>query len=40
MGDRYYLRTLLRIVHGATSFKDLGTIDGILYTTFKEASLA
>jgi len=31
---------LLHIVQGATSFEDLRIVDGILYSTFKEACLA
>jgi len=33
----FYLRTLLTIVKGATSFEDLRTFDGVLLPTFKEA---
>ena len=40
MGERYYLRMLLHIVQGATSYEDLRTVNGILYSTFKEACLA
>ena len=31
---------LLHIVQGGTSYEDLRTISGILYSTFKEACLA
>jgi len=40
MGERYYLRMLLHIVQGATSYEDLKTVDDILYSTFKEACSA
>src|SRR6202050_3360675 len=36
-GEHFYLRTLLTIVKGATSFEDLHTVDGVLCPTFKEA---
>ena len=36
-GECFYLRTLLTIVKGATSFEDLRTLDGVLLPTFKEA---
>ena len=36
-GECFYLRTLLTIVKGATSFEDLCTLDGVLLPTFKEA---
>ncbi|CAB4416164.1 unnamed protein product [Rhizophagus irregularis] len=36
-GERYYLRMLLNIVCGATSFEDLRTVQGIPYHSFKEA---
>jgi hypothetical protein len=36
-GEHFYLRTLLTIVKGATSFEDLCTIDGILCPIFKDA---
>jgi hypothetical protein len=34
---RFYLRTLLTVVKGATSFEDLCTFNGILLPTFKDA---
>jgi len=40
MGERYYLQMLLHIVQGATSYEDLRTVVGILYSTFKEACSA
>jgi hypothetical protein len=39
-GERYYLRMLLNVVCGATSFEDLRTINGERYNTFKEACAA
>jgi hypothetical protein len=36
-GERFYLRTLLTVVKGATSFEDLRTFNGILLPTFKDA---
>ncbi len=39
-GERYYLRMLLNVVCGATSFEDLCTIDGRVCATFKEACQA
>ena len=36
-GERFYLRTLLTVVKGATSFEDLHTVDGVLHPTFKDA---
>ena len=37
--ERYYLRMLLHIVHGAKSFEDLRTTDGTTYSTFREACM-
>lgn len=39
-GERFYLRTLLTVVPGATSFENLCNVDHIQYQTFKEACLA
>ena len=36
-GERFYLRTLLTVKSGATSFADLRTVHGVEYNTFKEA---
>ncbi|CAG8464749.1 26665_t:CDS:2, partial [Dentiscutata erythropus] len=36
-GERYYLRTLLSYVKGATSFDDLKTINDYICSSFKEA---
>jgi len=40
MGERYYLQILLHIVQEATSYKNLRTVNGILYSTIKEDCLA
>lgn len=39
-GEAFYLRTLLTIVHGPTSFEDLQSFNGIRYDTFKAACVA
>jgi hypothetical protein len=39
-GERLYLRTLLTVVKGPTSFTDLLTYQGVVYATFREACLA
>ncbi|KAG2596891.1 hypothetical protein PVAP13_5KG209907 [Panicum virgatum] len=39
-GERFYLRMLLMIVKGATSYADLRTYNGTVYETFKEACAA
>jgi hypothetical protein len=36
-GERYFLRVLLNHVRGATSFKDMRTVVGVTYFTFREA---
>ena len=36
-GERFYLRTLLTVVRGSTSFEDLRTVAGILCPTFRDA---
>lgn len=36
-GERYFLRLLLTVVGGPTSFEDLRTVGGHLYPTFKDA---
>lgn len=37
-GERYYLRILLNHVRGPTSFDDLRTVDGVIFSTFREAA--
>jgi hypothetical protein len=39
-GERFYLRLLLTVVKGPTSFEDLRTFDGILHDNFKSACIA
>ena len=39
-GERFYLRLLLTVVVGATSFAHLRTVNGTQYNTFKEACFA
>jgi hypothetical protein len=38
-GERFYLRTLLTKIRGATSFQALRTVDGIVLPTYREACL-
>ena len=38
-GEKFYLRTLLMVVKGPTSFEDLRTVDGVLCESFHEACL-
>jgi len=40
MGQRYYLRILLTVVRGATSFEHLRTVDRVVHQTFKAACIA
>ena len=39
-GERFYLRTLLTIVKGPTSFKDLCTFNNVVYPTFEQTCAA
>jgi hypothetical protein len=39
-GERYYLRMLLYVVPGATSWKHLRTVNGVLHNTFKATCAA
>ena len=39
-GERFYLRMLLMIIKGATSYEDIRTYNGTVYKTFKEACQA
>lgn len=39
-GELFYMRLLLNIVHEATSFEDLRTVNGIQYNSYEEACLA
>src|SRR6266536_2703963 len=38
-GERFFLRILLITVPGPTSYKNLRTVNGVLYKTFKKACL-
>jgi hypothetical protein len=38
--ERFYLRMLLTVVTGATSFQDLRTVNGTAYATYKQACIA
>lgn len=38
--ERFYLRMLLNIAKGPTSFEDIRTVDGVLYDSFKNAYVA
>ena len=40
LGERFYLRLLLSVVKGPTSFKNLWTVNGQLCDTFKSACVA
>ncbi|XP_044980863.1 uncharacterized protein LOC123448144 [Hordeum vulgare subsp. vulgare] len=37
-GERYYLRVLLNHVADATSFEDLRTVNGVVFSSFREAA--
>jgi hypothetical protein len=37
-GERFYLRILLNHVRGATSFEDLRTVEGVIFSSFREAA--
>ncbi len=39
-GERFYLRMLLTVVKGPTSFEDLHTYDGVVHQNFKLACIA
>jgi PIF1-like helicase/Helitron helicase-like domain at N-terminus len=39
-GERFYLRLLLTVVKGATSYEALRTVQGVLHPTFREACIA
>ena len=39
-GERFYLRLLLTVVPGATSFANLRTVNDVYYNTYKEACFA
>lgn len=39
-GEKFYLRTLLNFVKGATCYEDIRTVDGVVCPTFKEACYA
>ncbi|EUC56136.1 PIF1-like helicase, partial [Rhizoctonia solani AG-3 Rhs1AP] len=39
-GERFYLRTLLTVVRGPTSYEDLRTFNGAVFGSFKEACIA
>jgi len=39
-GERFYLRLLLTVVTGATSYADLRTVDDVTHGTFREACIA
>lgn len=36
--ERFYLRLLLTVITGATSFEDVLTVDGVVYPTFLDAA--
>jgi hypothetical protein len=38
--ERYFLRVLLSIIRGPSSFEELLTVDGMIHPTFKASCLA
>jgi hypothetical protein len=36
-GEKYYMRMLLNVVKGCTSFEDIRTVNGVVHTSYKEA---
>jgi hypothetical protein len=38
-GERFYLRMLLTVIKGPTSFEDLCTYDGVVHSSFKSACI-
>ena len=36
-GEIYYLRLLLNFVRGPTCYKEIRTVDGVVYPTFRDA---
>ena len=38
-GERFYLRLLLTVVRGSTSFEDLRTINGVVHPDYKNACI-
>lgn len=38
--EHYFLRLVLTVVRGPTSFADIRTVDGVEYATYKEAAVA
>ncbi|KAF7826476.1 uncharacterized protein G2W53_017640 [Senna tora] len=40
LGELHYLRVLLTVIKGPTSFEDIRTINGVLHSTYKDACYA
>ena len=36
-GEKYYMRMLLNVVQGCTSFEDIRTVNGVVHTSYKAA---